>query len=69
MKLLDRSCYVKRISPMDGHYFFGYYDLKAFNKSQRLHLTHKSSFADRLQKKGDTVEIGIIELETCIIKC
>lgn len=64
MKLLDKSCYAKRLSPMDGNYFFGYYDLNAFNKAQTLHLAHKSSFADRLQVKGDTVEVGVIDIET-----
>ncbi len=53
---------VRRISPADGYYFFGYYDLKAFNTSGRLHLAHKADFMDRLQVKGDKVQIGIIEI-------
>ena len=28
MKLIQKSFPVKRISPMDEHFFFGYYDLQ-----------------------------------------
>lgn len=54
---------VRRISPDDGNYFFGYYDLPAFSKDNKLHLAHKCDFIDRLQKKGDSIELGIIESE------
>ena len=43
----------KVITPNDDyHYFFGYYDLQPYNKSETLHLTHKASFRNKLQEKG-----------------
>lgn len=53
---------VRRISPADGNYFFGYYDLPAFSADNRLHLTHKPAFIDRLQNAQDSVEFGLIDL-------
>jgi len=61
---LDRSLPVRRITPADGHYFFGYYDLQPFDKNQKYHLTHKTDFYDRLQRKGDVCEIGIISMDS-----
>lgn len=60
----DKSVAVKRISPGDGHYFFGYYDLQPYNEKQTLHLTHKTSFRNKLQQKDDTAEIGFIEMKS-----
>lgn len=62
MKLLEKSYYAKRISPANGEYFFGYYDLQPFYGD--MHLTHKVSFTDRLQNKGDKAEIGILNTNT-----
>ena len=53
---------LQRITPEDGHYFFGYYDLQPFSSDNRLHLAHKVSFMDRLQKAGDRCDIGLIDL-------
>ena len=39
MKIIEKSYYAKRISPTDGHYTFGYYDIQPFNGN--LHLAHK----------------------------
>ena len=64
MKHLVKSLPVKRITPADGQYFFGYYDLQPYNNKQNLHLTHKTNFRDRLQKKGDVAEVGVIDVET-----
>lgn len=61
MRYLEKSIFAKRISPTDGEYFFGYYDLAAFNG--KLHLAHKASFADRLQMPGDAVQFGVIDIE------
>lgn len=52
------------ITPDDGYnYFFGYYDLQPYDKKAERHLAHRTSFADRLQKKGDIVEIGYISVK------
>ena len=60
MKMVYKSFPVRRISPADGHYFFGYYDLQPI--SGNLHLAHKVDFIDRLQRRDETVEIGLIEM-------
>ena len=52
------------ICPEDGyHYFFGYYDLQPFNRDASLHLTHRTTFADRIPTAQDLVELGYISLE------
>lgn len=61
---IEKSLPVKRISPADGHYFFGYYDLQPFDINEKYHLTHKSSFRNKLQERGDTAEIGVIDTNT-----
>lgn len=60
----SKSLPVRRISPEGEHFFFGYYDLQPFNASETLHLTHRSTFRNRLQYKEDSVEVGFIELAT-----
>ena len=60
MKFLDKSYWAKRITPMDGEYFFGYYDLQPFYKD--MHLTHKIKNANELHQKGDTAEVGILNI-------
>ena len=62
MKFLEKPAYARRITPTDGEYFFGYYDLPAF--SGKLHLTHKTTFADRLHMQGDKAELGVIDIES-----
>lgn len=62
MKLLEKSYHAKRISPTNGEFFFGYYDLQPFNGN--LHLTHRVNFTDRLHKKGDTAEIGLLDMNS-----
>jgi len=64
MKKLIKSVPVQRISPGDGHYFFGYYDLQPYNKDETLHLSHKTTFRDRLPMREDSAEIGVIEMST-----
>ncbi len=62
-EIRDHFLPYRRITPNDGQYFFGYYDLQPFNLSEKYHLTHKAPFMDRLQVKGDRCEIGMIEME------
>lgn len=61
---LDKSLPVKRITPTDGHYFFGYYDIQPFSANARYHLSHKTDFRNRLQVAGDVCEIGLVDIET-----
>ncbi len=60
MKLQYKTLEGKRISPKDGHYFFGYYDLQPFDKTEKYYLAHRVPFMDRLQTAGDAAEIGLI---------
>lgn len=62
MKFLDKSFHAKRISPHDGEYFFGYYDLQPF--CGNLHLTHKIKDANTLHDRGDKAEVGILDINT-----
>lgn len=53
------------ITPDDGyHYFFGYYDLQPWDTTGRYHLTHRTTFMDRLPEASDVVELGAIDMET-----
>lgn len=53
------------VSPDDSyHYFFGYYDLQPFDRESKRHLTHRTTFADRIPSKDDVVELGFIDLGT-----
>lgn len=64
MKYTSKSIPAKRLTPKGGEYFFGYYDLQPYNSDETLHLTHKTSFADRLQVRGDVAQIGVIDLKS-----
>lgn len=69
MKHLSRSVPVERISPADGHYFFGYYDLQPYSEDGTKYLTHKTTFRNRLQYIEDTAEVGVIDVETGKYTC
>lgn len=62
MKIINKSVPVRRISPADGEYFFGYYDLPAMRGALTLRI--KAPFADRLQKKGDRALVGVIDTDS-----
>lgn len=48
------------ITPNDGgHYFFGYYDMRA--TQGKRHLAHRVQFMDRLPEKDDVAELGYLE--------
>ncbi len=67
MKLMYKSFPARRISPADGQYFFGYYDLQPI--SGNLHLAHKIGFTDRIQKPGESAQIGLIEMGKDTFEC
>lgn len=63
--LKDQLCPVRRITPKDGrHYFYGYYDNRAFDAKGRLHLCHQVDFYDRLPGPKDSCQLGVIDLGT-----
>ena len=53
----------KRLTPDDGHYFFGYYDRNPWNQDQTLHLMMKVDQCERLPLPGETAEIGVVTPE------
>ena len=54
----------REISPKDGHYFFGYYDLQPYSADGRYHLCHKVPFVDRIPEAEDVAELGYIDLKS-----
>ena len=51
------------VTPNDGYeYFFGYYDLQPFDKTNSMHLAHRVKFRDRLPLKTDIADIGYINI-------
>ena len=56
---------ITRLTPDDGsHYYFGYYDLAAFDRTDTLQLYHRAGFMDRLPEPGDRAELGCLDLHT-----
>jgi len=45
-------------TPKDGHYFFGYYDKSAIDRTATRLLVQKTSFIDRMPQSEDQLEIG-----------
>ena len=53
---------IKIITPKDDKfYFFGYYDLHPTQEGGKKHLSHRTSFMDRLPEADDVCELGYIE--------
>ncbi|WP_020620348.1 hypothetical protein [Paenibacillus daejeonensis] len=63
-KVKNQLLPAKRITPDNGHYFYGYYDNPAFDGEARYHLCHRVPFYDRYPTADDTAELGMIELAT-----
>ncbi|MBQ3078864.1 MAG: hypothetical protein IJC48_02530 [Clostridia bacterium] len=53
-----------RITPDDGQWFFGYYDIPAFDSTGSRHLAMRVNFWDRLPEKDDIAELYVIDLKT-----
>lgn len=51
-----------RITTGPEHYFFGYYDLRAWDITDNYHLCNRVKFADRLPEKEDVAELGMVSL-------
>lgn len=67
MELTYKSFPIRRLTPADGQYFFGYYDLKAVKGD--LHLAHRTDFYNRLHVKGDSAQIGIVDMKRQSFEC
>lgn len=52
-----------KLSPDDGHYFFGYYDRFPWDGTGRYHLALKVRQCERLPLPGEKAEIGLLDRE------
>jgi hypothetical protein len=59
---------IKRLSTEGEHYFFGYYDLPAWDQAGRRHLAHKVSFTNKIPEAHDIAEVGFFEGETQVFR-
>ena len=60
-KEIDRKHSWRKLSPDDGHYFFGYYDRNPWDGEIRRHLVLKIPQIDRLPERGERAEIGLLD--------
>lgn len=51
-----------RVTPADGHWFFGYYDIPAFDPAGQRHLCLNVPFMDRLPGASDEAQLYCIDL-------
>lgn len=54
---------IKNITPREGHYFFGFYDICPWDFSGRYILSHRTGFIDRIPQKADIADICVIDTE------
>jgi hypothetical protein len=54
----------QRLTDGPQHYFYGYYDNPAWNKSEKHHLCHRVKFWDRLPTRDDVAELGLIDMDS-----
>lgn len=57
---IDAKYQWQKLTPSDGHYFFGYYDRNPWNHDRTLHLAMRIPQGERIPVQGETAEIGII---------
>jgi len=55
---------VRRISPEGEDFFFGYYDLNAYDKEGKKHLCNIAPFIDKIPEKNDILKLGSNDLAT-----
>lgn len=61
---IENKCSVRIISPKtERRCFFGYYDLKAYDDSDRYHLCNIVEFENRFPTSSDVMELGVIDLD------
>lgn len=53
-----------RISPNDGHYFFGYYDKWQFSPDDRWILMQRAGFCDRAPRPDDILRVGMVDRDS-----
>ncbi len=60
---IDHPVPVVRVSPNDGHYFFGYYDKFPTNLGDRRLLALRVPFMDHLPGPDEPVTVGCLDLD------
>ena len=60
--ILELLLPVRRLTPEQEHFFFGYYDNPAWNAGERYHLCQQVAFWDRLPAADDVARLGMIRL-------
>ncbi len=60
----DLSAEMRILSPGDENFFFGYYDLSAYDSTGKIHLAAKPPFIDRIPAPDDILELGFIKDRT-----
>lgn len=53
-----------RLSPNDGHYVHGFYNLQPWSTDHQRFLCHRLPFADRMPTGSESAEIGWIEISS-----
>ena len=67
MRIPENGVKKRILTPNDGHhYFFGYYDLLAYDPADRRHLLNRVTldYRDRLPGKDDVAELGYVDTVT-----
>ncbi|MDQ8192820.1 hypothetical protein QEH59_00185 [Coraliomargarita sp. SDUM461004] len=59
---------IQRLSTKGEHYFFGYYDLPAWDSTGQRHLAHKVPFTNKIPQAHDIAELGFFEAETQVFR-
>ncbi|MDP2990328.1 MAG: hypothetical protein Q8O57_07165, partial [Kiritimatiellota bacterium] len=62
--IINQAVPITRLTDGEGCYFFGYYDVAAFDAGGKFHLYHRVGFMDRLPTREDSAELGMINVET-----
>ncbi|MFW6414393.1 MAG: hypothetical protein ACOCZS_03730, partial [Verrucomicrobiota bacterium] len=53
---------IERVTPEDGHYFFGYFDKYQIDQTERFLLVNKAHFMHRQPRADDELELGLIDI-------
>ena len=67
--MISLSVCPQRITPKDQNWFFGYYDIPAFDCTNSKHLALNVPFMDRLPKADDIARLNVIDIKTGKTDC
>lgn len=64
MKKTSNDITIERLTPEEGEFFFGYYDISPESPDGTKILVNKAPFIDKMPKAGDELEVGYIDVKT-----